>query len=82
MKILPMPKYIVAKRFEKPKTGALILLEEKFDGEYVVESVGSKVENISPGDKILVDKYSHKDHEIDGQKYYIIPQDSILGVFV
>lgn len=36
--------------------------------------------DVKPGDKVVVDKYIGAEIKIDGEKYYIVKEDDILGV--
>jgi co-chaperonin GroES (HSP10) len=80
--ITPLNNNLVAKLFEQEKKGTLILTiqqEKKYTFEIV--SVGENKQGLKVGDKVIVDKYSFKEMEIDGQLVYFINCDLVIGKF-
>lgn len=47
----------------------------------LVAGVGSLVEDVKVGDRVLYKKYHHKPIKFDGEDYAIIDDTTILGVF-
>lgn len=82
MTIRPINKLVLAKAYVEPKKpGQLILsAKEEHSNIYDVLSIGHKVEFISEGDRIIIQRNHGKDVEVDGETLTLIMEDSILGI--
>ena len=80
--ITPLNNNLVAKLFEQPKKGSLILTtqQEKKD-TFEVVSIGENKHGLKAGDRILVEQYAAKEMETDGETVYFINCDRVIGKF-
>ena len=81
--IRPLNKRIIAKLAptEEVIKGTLILTpKEPRKDIYTVISVAENEQGIKVGDRILMDKYDALEKEIDGEAFYILQCDRVLGV--
>jgi chaperonin GroES len=85
MNFKPMGKRVLIKRVEEEKTTAsgIIIPDSAKDkpSEGVVKEIGTKVKGLSKKDKVLFGQYAGSEVTIEGEKYLIMNEDEILGVF-
>ena len=92
MKIKPLYNRVVLKNVKDVKNStSSIILPEAFDQKSeisIVEEIGTggiidgnKIEwQVKPGDKVIYNKYSAHEFNIDNETFTIISQDDILGI--
>src|SRR4029079_16313029 len=93
MQIRPLYDRIVVKRIEQKETmqGGLYIpdsaKEKPQEGEVVAVGKGKRLQDgkvipldVQPGDRILFGKYSGSDIKLDGQEYWIMREDEVLGI--
>lgn len=56
--VIPLEEGVVVRVQRPPKRGIVIMPEDEPLEQGVVISVGPKVENLSPGDTVLISKYA------------------------
>jgi len=93
MKIRPLQDRILVKRIEeeeKTKGGIIIpdtAKEKPSEGKVVAVGKGKVLEDgklhpleIKKGDRVLFNKYSGSEVNIDGEEHLIIREDDVLGI--
>jgi chaperonin GroES len=93
MNLRPLHDRVLVKRLEEQesKRGGIIIpdsaKEKPQSAEVIAVGAGKLLEDgqraapdVKPGDKILFGKYSGSDIRIDGEDYFILREDEILGV--
>ena len=82
--IKPAPKQLFCKPEEAvTKTASGILLDQKAAEKprtAEVINVGDKVTAFSPHDKIVYKPYSTTDIKLNGEDFFLVPEDDVLGV--
>lgn len=74
-------KVLIEIEEEKPKDGIVFTAEASASqNRGFVREIGSKVEEIKKGDRIIFERSSHKEMDIDGHKYFIISALDVLAV--
>lgn len=92
-KLIPLGDRVLVRRNEAPeKIGAIFVpdnaKEKPVEGEALMCGPGRLTENgfrvamdVMPGDRIIFNKYAGTEVTIDGERYQLISEDDILGVF-
>ena len=93
MKIRPLHDRILVKRVDEESTtaGGIIIPDtaKEKPQESIVVAVGSGKINddgsvtpleVSPGDRVLIGKYSGTEVQLDGEEHLIIRQDDVLAI--
>ena len=85
MNFKPLGKRVLVKRVEEESTTASGIIipdsaKEK-PSEGIVKEIGNKVKDISKKDKVLFGQYGGTEVTVEGNKYLLLNQDDILGVF-
>ncbi len=85
MKIRPLGKRVLVKQVEQEevtKSGIVlpgtVSKEKPITGE--VLSVGKKIEDIKPGDRIIYEKYTGTEVKDGEDTYLILDIDNVLGI--
>jgi chaperonin GroES len=83
----PFGKNVVMERDEpeEKKTPGGIVIPAKagdFPMACTVVAVGSEVENVAPGDRVIVGKFSGVDVPLDDKKFLITKEEDILAALV
>lgn len=78
----PLNKRLIAKKIAKEEKAGLIIVpnEEKREEVYEVISAAENDYGINPGDQVMVDKYSATEQVIDGETFYIIDCERVMGI--
>ena len=69
------------KKTEKETAGGIILPTERLTKEAVVISVGPEVNDIVPGDTVMLDKLEGAEVKLEGQDYNIVIEDNVIGIY-
>lgn len=81
MPLKPLNKHVVAKLYEKPlPKGALILKAEPPKIFYDVICAAPEVDQVAPGDRIMIHEGYGRDFEVDGEIVTIIHIDKVLAI--
>ena len=81
MKITMKNKKLMAKLYEEPKKEELIItIKENPKDRYIVLFTQENDQGIQEGDLILCNKHDVLEKEIDGEKFYIIHIERVIGV--
>lgn len=84
MNFQPLGKRVLVERVEETKTTASGIIipdnakEKPLSGE--VKAVGSEVEGIKVGDKVVFAKYGGTEITLDSKSYLVLNIDDVLGV--
>ncbi|BCX79637.1 co-chaperone GroES [Campylobacter sp. 19-13652] len=84
MNFQPLGKRVLVERVEETKTTATGIIipdnakEKPLSGE--VKAVGSEVENVKVGDKVVFAKYGGTEVSLEGKNYLVLNIDDVLGV--
>ncbi|MBZ0158475.1 MAG: co-chaperone GroES [Alphaproteobacteria bacterium] len=85
MRIKPLKDRVVVKysdeELEKTAGGIYVpdVAKEK-PQKGTIEAVGSEVQEVKAGDKVLFDKYSGSKIKIDDTEYLIVKEEDLLGI--
>ena len=84
MKLKPTADNLVLKQTEAEETTAsgiiLATTNKEKPAIYEVMSAGPKVEDIKPGDKVVVGKYTGSEIKLDGVEYKFVKLEDILAI--
>lgn len=93
MKLIPLHDNVLIKRKEGDKTtsGGLIIpasaTEKSQEGEVLavgygrITNIGIQITpSVKPGDVVLFDKYAGAEVTVDGEKFFLIKEDNIIGI--
>lgn len=84
MNFQPLGKRVLVERVEETKTTASGIIipdnakEKPLSGE--VKAIGSEVEGIKVGDKVVFAKYGGTEITLDSKSYLVLNIDDVLGV--
>jgi chaperonin GroES len=94
VKIKPIGDRILVKHIEEKEQvrGGIIIpdsaKEKPQEAEVIALGTGKKDENgkvsafdVKVGDRVLISKYGGSEVKIDGEKYNLVREDDILGIF-
>ena len=86
LKLKPLGSRVIVQEVKDVEKGGIVLPESvETDRDYlkaVVIEVGTDVEKIQvkKGDRVLLDGFSGKKLEIDGEEYWIVKSSDILAI--
>lgn len=73
---------LICKYVEPEKKSGLILsLNEEKKDTFTVVDASENEQGIREGDKIFVDPYNAQAKEVEGELFYFVNADNVLGVF-
>jgi len=77
----PTNNRVIIKLTTEKKKETIILVETKQEEpKGTVVSIGPKVTEVKPGDKVLFEKWGAEELELKGEKHIIIKEDVILAI--
>lgn len=72
---------IKIKKTETQTEGGIIIPTEKLTKDAEVIEVGPDVLDIQKGDNIMLDKLEGAEIKLDGEQYYVIIEENVIGIY-
>ena len=72
---------VLLKREKVKESTSAIIVPDKEENRWEVISVGPEVESVGKGDVVAIERYSGDEIELDNDKFQLVMEDNILGVY-
>ena len=72
---------VLLKREKVKESTSAIIVPDKEENRWEVISVGPEVESVGEGDVVAIERYSGDEIELENDKFQLVMEDSILGVY-